>query len=50
MSIKEFKSHIVKVNKTVKEYKDYLSVCRDEGMDFYQASKTIMEYFHPTIS
>ena len=47
MSVKEFKAHITKSNKEIKEYKEYLVVCKGENMDYYQASKTIMEYLHP---
>ena len=47
MSIKDFKAHITKVNKVTKEYKSYLEVMKEEGTEWYIASKTVMEYLHP---
>jgi len=47
MSIKAFKSHLTVTNKQNKEYKEYLQVCKEDGLDYYQASKTVMEYLNP---
>ena len=47
MGITDFKKHIKESTKMTKEYKTYLAVMRDEGSDWYEASKTVMEYLHP---
>jgi len=47
MSIADFKKHVAQQSKVTKEYKEYLKVMKDDGMEWYVASKTVMEYLHP---
>ena len=46
MSISEFKKHVTANNKVTKEYKEYLKVMKEDDMEWYIASKTVMEYLH----
>ncbi len=46
MSIADFKKHVASSTKRTKEYKQYLAVMKTEDMEWYVASKTVMEYLH----
>ena len=47
MSIKEYKAARAAATKHSKEYKEYLTIHREDGDEWYVASKAVMEYLNP---